>query len=219
MIGLLLFLILAAVLIAFGAFWLATNAIIFARATLALCVALLLSQSDCILVPDQKFLNFLAWALISFGVIYFLAIFPRVDTAIHFLCTLIVSLFITELVGLLIGNIFVKDFEMSALYEITIKVVCIGMSVFGVFLRGKKLPSESSSHLLVRFFDRLLASAMYGFSFLLICAPIHNHWDLALTAQWIVFIAGIVGTYVADIFFAKKLLFGDITVEDVAIPR
>lgn len=219
MLVLLLILIIAAVLIAIGVFWLATNAILFARATLALCVALLLSQGDCTLVPDQGFLNFLAWALICFGVVYFLAIFPRADTAIHFLCTMVVSLIITELVGALIGSIFVKDFEMTALYEIAIKVVCIGMSTFGIFLRGKKLPSESSAHLLVRFFDRLLASALYSFSLLLICSPLHNHWEFPLSVQWIVLIVGAVGTYVADIFLANKLLFGDIVVDDVAIPR
>lgn len=217
MLILLLVLILAAVFIALGVFWLATNAIIFARATLALCVALLLSQGDCILVPDQGFLNFLAWALIVFGAIYFLAILPRVDTAIQFLCTMIVSLIITVLAGWLIGSIFVKDFEMTALYEIVIKVVCIGMSVFGVYLRGKKLASESSSHLLVRFFDRFLASALYSCAIFLAFLPLHNQWDFPLGAQWAVLIVGVVGTYVADIFLANKLLFGNVAVDDVAL--
>lgn len=219
MLFLLLFFIISSVLIASLVFWVATRAIIFARATLALCIALLLSQSDCILIPNHGFLNFLAWAIISFGVIYFLSILPRADVSIQFLCTMIVSLVVTELVGTLIGNIFVKNFEMTALYEITIKLVCIGTSLFGIYIQGKKLSSESSSHILVRFVDRLLASLLYGISFFLICFSFHNNWVLPPIVQLIVLIAIIVGTYVADLFLANKVLFGNMLAEAIEIPR
>ena len=198
---------------------LATSAILFAKGAFALLAAWIISQQNLDLVPNSGFLNFLAWAIICFFVIYFLSILPRVDIALRFSSTFLISLFITYLAAMIIGSIFIKDFKMTVLYEAIIKIICIGISAFGIYLQGKKFESESSSNPIVLNLDRLLASLVYGFSLLFLFVSLSGSLNISITAQYIIVAVVAVVTFIADIFFAKKLFFGYTPSNEVVMPK
>lgn len=207
------------IFITFLIIFLVSRAIIFAKGTFALIAAVIVSQSDCILVPNHGFLNFIAWALICFGIIYFISILPRIDISIRFLCTLAISLIVIDISATLLGNIFIQSFEVITIYEISIKAVCIGISIFGIYLQGKKFPSDSSSKTFVRFVDRLVASILYGISIMVVCLSMHGNWNLSSLVQFLVLVGSTICAFVADIFFAEKILFGYNSTNEIKIPH
>ena len=204
----------------FFVYWLVTRAVKFSRIVMALSIALILSHYGYEFVPDRAFYNYIAWAMLSVGVVFFLAILPRVDISLRFLCSIIVSLVAAELVAALLGGIINNlEFKMTTVHEIVNKVISIGISVFGIIKAGKKFESESSDHLIIRIFDRTLASLLYSISFVILALPIHGSWELSLPVLAIIVVGGFVGTFVVDIFFAKKYLFGYITPDGVEMPK
>ena len=205
----------------FFVYFCATKAIIFARALLSICVAIMLSHYGYKFVPDRGFLNFLAWALICFGVVHFLSMLPRIDISIRFFCTIVVSIFTTEIVAMIIGIIFNDNtsFEVTIVHEIVNKIMCFGIAVYGIVVQGKKFPSESSRHLIVRIFDRSLASIFYTLSLIVLSLSIHAYWQLPAPVLVILLIVGFAGTFVADIFLANKLLFSYTPPEEVEMPK
>lgn len=205
--------------IGFFAYFCATRAIIFARALFSICVAIMLSHYGYKFVPDQGFLNFLAWALICFGAVYFLSMLPRVDISTRFFCTIVVSTFTTELVAMLVGLIFNSSFEVTIVHEVVNKIICFGIAVYAIITQGKKFPSESSRHLVVRILDRFLASLFYTLSFIIISLSIHAYWQISFPVLIVVVIVGFAGTFIADIFFANKLLFGYTPPQEIEIPK
>ena len=207
--------------IGFFAYFCATRAIIFARALLSICIAIMLSHYGYKFVPDQGFLNFLAWALICFGVVHFLSMLPRVDISIRFFCTIVISIFTTELVAMFIGVIFNDDttFKVTIVHEIVNKIICVGVAVYGIIAQGKKFSSESSRHLIVRIFDRFLASLFYTLSLIIISLSIHAYWQISFPVLVVLLVVGFAGTFVADVFLANKLLFGYTPTQEVEIPK
>ena len=149
MLALLLYFVISVALIGFFVYWCSTRAIIFARGLIAFCLAIALAHYGYKFVPDRAFLNFVAWAIICFCALHFLSLFPRIDISTRFFCTVVVSLFVTEFAGSLIGIIFNDDtdFEITLFHEIINKVVSVGFAIFGIWTQGKKLPSESSRHI------------------------------------------------------------------------
>ena len=105
-----------AALITFGFYFIATRAVLFGRATFSLCIAIVLNQEH-ILVPGGGFLNFVAWAMIVFGCVYLLCLLPRVDIALHFSCTFVVSLVVAMAVCTLISGFLFKEFETTLAAE------------------------------------------------------------------------------------------------------
>lgn len=208
-------------ILVFIVYWLTTRAIIFSRVVMAFGIALFLSNYGYEFVPDRGFLNFIAWAMISFGVIYFLTILPRVDISMRFFCSIFVSLITTELVASLVGSLIndLAVYEITTLHEIVNKVISVGISVFSIINAGKKFESESSDHLIVRIFDRTLASLLYSISFVILALPIHGSWGLSLPVLAIIVVGGFVGMFVADVFLAKKYLFGYALPEEVEVSK
>ena len=204
----------------FFIYWLVTRAVKFSRIVMALGIALILSHYGYEFVPDRAFYNYIAWAMLSVGIIFFLSILPRVDISLRFLCSIIVSLIAVEVVAALLGTIVNNlEFEMTTVHEIVNKVISVGISVFSIIKAGKKFESESSDHLIVRIFDRTLASLLYCISFVILALPIHGSWGLSLPVLAIIVVGGFVGTFVADVFLAKKYLFGYTLPDGVEMPK
>lgn len=204
----------------FFIYWLVTRAVKFSRIVMALGIALILSHYGYEFVPDRAFYNYIAWAMLSVGIIFFLSILPRVDISLRFLCSIIVSLIAVEVVAALLGTIVNNlEFEMTTVHEIVNKVISVGISVFSIIKAGKKFESESSDHLIVRIFDRTLASLLYSISFVILALPIHGSWGLSLPVLAIIVVGGFVGTFVADVFLAKKYLFGYTLPDGVEMPK
>ena len=199
----------------------ATRAIIFARGLLSICIAIMLSHYGYKFVPNQGFLNFIAWALICFGTVHFLSMLPRIDISIRFFCTIVISTFTTELLAIFLGTVFNDDvsFKVTLAHEIVNKVICVGLAVFGIVVQGKKFSSEDSRHLIVRFFDRFLASVFYTLSLIVIGISLHGYWNLSTPVLAVIFLVGFFGTFIADIFLANKLFFGYSIPEEVEIPK
>ena len=183
-----------------------SSAIMFARGALALLIAFVMSN-NLKLVGSSSLLNFVACAAICFGVVALLSTLPRVDLALKFLCTMVISVFIIEIVALLLGSLFIKGFQISALFEIIMKVGCLGMSVWGLITQARKPKSDSSSNKMLFNLERLLASFLYSVVISLLYIPINGKWPFSEIVFIIVLAVGIIGTFLLDIFLDRKNFF------------
>ena len=208
-----------AMLFAAITYFLFTHAVIFARGTISLFIGFILSQQYDFLVPTSSFLNGIAWIAICLCVIYVLSILPRLDIAIRFLCTLFVSLFGSVIFIPTIISALSSSFEVTAAIEIFMKIVCIIISILAIVLQGKKLSSDFGSNIIMRAIDRFLASCLYGLCVYFLISPVYGQWSISSIVYDIIFVAIVLGTFVADIFLAKKTFFGYTPLEEIEMPR
>lgn len=207
----LLLLIVLFAAIAFGIvsliFVLMTSAIAFARVAFGLLAALVLTQSVRFqLVPDNGFLNYVAWAIIALGLIFLLSALPRVDVALRFFSTILMSelsiMIVLSLMGGLIGSIIGKDFAVTTVYELVIKGLCLILSAIAIFLQVRKSPYDPPDNILLRLTERVLASLIFGGAIAFLCGSLHNNWrtsDLML-------ILAFAGSSVAAFVFIPRLM-------------
>ena len=205
---LLLVLLLAviALVVAYLVFLLVTSAIVFARVAFGLAMALMLQQtSGLLLVPGSGFLNYVAWAVICLGLIFLLSSLPQVDLALRFSCTVIVSVFLVFFVSYLFGGLFSsiagKTFTISTLFEIVIKLVCLGLAVWAMLFQNKK-SYDAPKNPLIRLAERVLASLVFGLAITFLFPSLNNNWPLSDIVLLLIF----AGSSVAVFFALPKIM-------------
>ena len=224
MLFILAFLLIAiASVVAYAVIILTSSAIVFSRVACALLAALMVSQGNIILVANSGFLNYVAWAVICLGIVYLLSTLPRVDMALRFLCTILMSVVIIEIVVMLLGSIIAailgEEFQMTAIYEILVKIVCVLFSVGSLIVQGKKASYDSPTNPLMNKLERLLASFMYGVSVTFLCISIGGNWELPVLVLLLVLVGSTAAAFVADIHLAGKDIFGLEEKEEVSMPK
>lgn len=198
-------------------------AVAVSRVTFSLLAGLVLHQSSVTLVPQSGFLNFLAWAIIVLVVVYLLAMLPRVDLALKFFCNMLVSLFtvflVVSLFGGLISTIMGKTFEISLLYEIIIKVVCFGFSVYALLTQKRKASYEATKNKFLLGVERVFSALMYGTALTFICTSMGNNYSIA--DGWLIAILAVttVGAFLLDFKLTKIGFFERKDPDVVHMPR
>ena len=119
--GFLIFIVISiALLVVYVVGILCASAVIFSRVAFSLVAAFVISEGDIMLVASSGFLNYLAWALVIMGAVYALSTLPRVDMALKFLCTILLSVVLAFLVVSLFGSIIASiaktEFVFSTAY-------------------------------------------------------------------------------------------------------
>lgn len=186
--------------------FLANTAIVFSRLAMAAFAALPLTAS--VSLVDHGFLNFLLWMAISFGVLFVLSMFPRVNCALKYFCTALISYLAVEIVVLLFGSFFCSIFGLPAYQpnlwmEIAIKVLC-GLLSFGAL--GDELGTAiigqgvRSDNFLVVNFQRLLASVVYAAVVVfLVTVSMNNLWQFSSLTTTLIFTGSAVAAFGIDL--------------------
>ena len=193
--------------------YLALTAVTFSRLTFGLVVALCVSRSAVVL-SGSSFGNFLFWAIVVLGIMFLLSKLPRVNFAIRFFCTLLVSYLAMEVVGgLLIGvtmAIFGKEFAPGIGYELVMKGLSILIAAGALFLEIQRSPENGNIQItnpLLRLGQRLLASFIYGLACVVVLASAsHGLWAVSAAVEWIILIGSTVLAYFADITVMDHLV-------------
>lgn len=177
--------------------------IIFSKITVSLAVAFIL-QNTCPLLSQTPFAGFAIWSAICVGACLLLSILPRIDCALEFftksIVTYIVGLlvfsFIQSLLGLHLGN------TGNLITKIVLKLLVL-------YFAGSSLMEKLHTTNLRRFStplltlpDRLLASALYGLSALvLVVADLPPFPDLVILG---ILISSFVLSFLLDIFLISR---------------
>lgn len=185
---------------------LASSAVIFSRIAFSLLLALAFHNSYPI-IQDNGLLNYFFWAGIILGIILLLSLLPRVNLALKFFCTAIISYLAVEIVVSLVGSILCavmgNQYEPSVLIEIVIKVVCTGISLYslineGAFSDGIGL---NCSNVIAVNLERLLSAVIYGGAITFMCAiSMNSLWSFPAIANWLIFGITTAATFAVDYF-------------------
>jgi hypothetical protein len=174
------------------------------------------------LVPGSGFLNYVAWVIVILGIVYLLSTLPRVDMALKFLCTILLSVVIIELVVSLFGNIIAAiaktEFAFTTLFEIVVKVICLLFS-FVAMLVGKKPHYDSPSNPIMYTLERVLASLMYGFASTFLFLSLQGNWELPILVMLLILVISTVAAFVADVFLQGKDILGLEERKKVSMPK
>lgn len=221
--GFLIFIVCSLALVIVGAVAaLCAGAIIFSRVAFSLAVALVASQAGMTLVPGGGFLNYVAWAIVVFGIVYLLSTLPRVDMALKFLCTILLSVVIIYVVVSLFGSIIAAiaktEFAFTTLFEIIVKVICLLFSFVAMFI-GKKPHYDSPSNPIMYTLERVLASLMYGFAITFLFLSLQGNWELPILVMLLILVVSTVAAFVADIFLQGKDILGMNEKKEVSMPK
>ena len=216
-------LIVIASAVALGVILLTSSAIVFSRVACALLAALIAVQGKLTLVANSGFLNYVAWAAICLGIVYLLSIMPRVDAALKFFCSILMSVvvieFVVMLMGSIIGAIAKKEFVMTGFFELLIKVVCVLFSVGAVVAQGKKAAYDSPTNPIVNLLERILSALLYGASATFLCTSLYGNWELSGVVLVLVLVAGTAVAFVGERYFENKNVFVQEEEETVYMPK
>ena len=185
--------------------------IIYSRIAFSLLVAIVVNQSHTI--TDSTFISYLIWAAIVFGIIMALSILPRPSEAIRFFCTIIISILVIDFVILMFGGIISsmmgKDFQITKLFEIVIKVVCTLMSLGAMITQMEKNYCNIFTNPILIHIERLLASLIYGVAITFLCMSMNQNWELSNAGYIISLAGGTVVTFLADLLLRGKINIAD----------
>lgn len=184
------------------------GSILYSRIALSLLVGLVAgSQTDLV---SNGFLNFLIWAAIGAAIVFGLSMFPRSNSAISFFCTLFITTLVVTLVAggaFSLYGMIVKSgavLKVNKGYEIFIKVLATFFAIGAYIKQYEKESILVPTGLIGVNFDRLIASAVIGFSLVYLVTPFNGNWYTSETLQWIVLIAGTLLAFVVDMFLHKE---------------
>ena len=196
-----------------------TRAVAYARGVMAILLGFAFSHQYAVLVPNNNFLNIVAWVAICLCAIYILSMLPRLDFSIRFFCTCFIALIGSTIIISTFGGIIAPNFQVTATMEIFIKFICVAISVLSIYLQGKKLLADFGSNIFIRIIDRFLASFLYGVCGSFLVSPVFGQWSISSTISNTVIIVVTIVMFVLDLFFAKKLLFGYTPPEKIEMPK
>lgn len=201
---------------------LVSSAIIFSRVSMALAVALIVSQTGPELVPNYSFLNFVAWATIFFGAIYLLSMLPRVDMALQFMCTNVVSLVIIEIIALLILSFSHTEtgesYTLTLSLEIIIRIICIIFSVGAIIFKKKKPSYQSPSNIILLNLERLFSSLVYGMTITILLSSFGNTSEFPAWLDITILAVSTVIAFIVDILLFNKNILSLDKPQEVSIP-
>lgn len=221
--GILIFIVISlALVVVYTVAILCASAVVFSRVAFSLAAALVISQGDIMLVANNGFLNYVAWALVVMGIVYFLSTLPRVDMALKFLCTILLSVVIVEIAIMLLGSIIAAiaktEFAFSTLYEILVKIVCTLFSLVYMFV-GKKPHYDSPTSPIMYNLERGLASLLYSVAITFLFISMNGNWELPGLAILLVLAGSAIAAFIADIRLAGKDIFGLEKKDEVSMPK
>lgn len=200
MIGIVIFLIIVGV-ITMLVFTVTSSAIVFSRVAFALLAALVASQAASIrAVPNNGFLNYVAWAIIFVVLVMELSRFPKQDLALRFFCTIFMSTFIFGLIAALLSD----KFEITLYYEIGMKVICLVIAVITSVLQVKQNKYEKPENIFVKVFERVLSALIYGCAITYFCISLHGNWELSNTVIGSVFFGTIIVSFLVDVYLEQR---------------
>ena len=173
--------------------------IVFSRITFSLLFALgLESYYE---FTDGKANTFI-WAAIILVVIMLLSILPRVNGALKFFCTAIISLLIIGVVtlgvGSLVGGIFGKEFLITKGMEIVINILGVLMAVGALAEENEMADFEKFSNKTVIGAEKLIASLVYGATISFACMSNYGNWEFSGMVQLIIMLVGAVIAFFLD---------------------
>lgn len=221
--GFLIFIVISiALMVVYAVVVLCASAVIFSRVAFSLVAALVVSQGNIMLVASSGFLNYLAWTLVIMGAVYALSTLPRVDMALKFLCTILLSVVLAFLVVSLFGNIIASiaktEFVFSTAYEILMKIICT-LFAFVSMIVGKKPHYDSPKNPIMYNLERGLASLLYGVAITFLFLSLGGNWDLSGIMALLVLIVSTAAAFIADVHLAGKDILGLEKSDEVVMPK
>lgn len=221
--GFLIFIVISiALVVVYAVAILCASAVIFSRVAFSLAAAFVISQGDIMLVASSGFLNYVAWALVIMGIVYALSTLPRVDMALKFLCTILLSVVLAFLVVSLFGSIIASiaktEFVFSTAYEILVKIICTLFSFVSMILI-KKPHYDSPKKPIMYNLERGLASLLYGVAITFLFLSLGGNWDLSGILALLVLIVSTAAAFIVDVRLAGKDILGLESSDEVVMPK
>lgn len=188
-------------------------AIFLSRIVFSLFLALTLN-AQVPLLEGGGILGYGVWLVIIAAVMLFFKLFPKIDCALKFFCTSVVSYFIVEIVVLSVQSIIFtfmsKELEPLLWVEIIIKVFCILSSLIALISEIASLSEkEKFNNTIILFVERTIASLIYAISvFIIFAVSMNNIWKFSTWINIAILVGTFILTFIVDfLFFNKTKMF------------
>lgn len=173
--------------------------IVFSRITFSLLMAL--AFKDYFEFASGKANTFI-WAAIILTIIMLMSILPRVNGALKFLCTTVISILIISTVTLGVGSlvlgIFGKEFVVTKIMEIVINIVGALIAVGALAEENEMTDFGKFTNKTVINVEKVIAALIYGAAISFMCMSNYCNWEFSGTVQLLIMMAGAAIAYFAD---------------------
>lgn len=185
----------------------ATNAIVFSKVSFSVLLALIISVSDWCLLPFGRLPNLIIWTIIIAGVFLFLSKFPRINIALIFCSTNLIAILVFGIAAVCVFPLIIENAEEyfnTIYFEISVKLLCVGITVWKLFLNNKNQMAYLSTNPILKNVERLTASLIYAFTIMFMSLPLNNNRNMSDMAIIIVFLSTLSISFILDIFITKR---------------
>lgn len=138
--------------------------IVFSKITISLFVAVIFHSAFPIL--SNATVSYIIWTAICLGVCFLICQLPRVDCALEFFCTTLVTYVIVQVISSFVINSLLK-LDLSDWGAIGVEIaIKLGVAFFSITTLLEKFNETNIrkfSNFLIVNIDRLIASVLYGF--------------------------------------------------------
>jgi hypothetical protein len=180
------------------------KAVELSKITFALFIALVLNNSNPIL-EGRGFISYLIWAAILIGGLFLLCMIPRLNCALEFFCSTVVSYFFSEMVLNVCLSIWYailgKTYEQLLIVEILVKVICIGISCRALFSAIALTPLNLFENPILVNLERVVASVIYGLAIFIVI--VSGTYTFPAVVEYIILAVAIVTSFLIDFAFTK----------------
>ncbi len=184
------------------------SAVIYPRIAFSLLIGAITSSS--VSITNIGFVDFALWSLVAFGALWLLSQFPRINWALMFMCScLITYLVITIVVRVAATAFFGSGNNLPLWADIGLRVVCIAVTVVMFIKEVWAQHIKSAIHLtnpILINVERLVASIPYALGILVLVLPVNNAWPFPDVAVIITLGCLMAAAFVVDIFLLTPML-------------
>lgn len=181
------------------------KAVYFSKLTFSFFFGVVLNGN--VPIAGSGWMGTLVWTAIVFGIGFLLCRVPRLDCAIQFFSTSIVSYFFTYFLFEFFNAILLKDSVDVVKIELIIKIICAAVSFKATFDNAQTKPRMNlHSNAVLLTVERILASFLYSLAILVICSvTFHNAWSFPVIVNVLIFVGAFAGAFVLDfMIFGNK---------------
>lgn len=195
LIGIYIAFIIVGLLVVSGVMYLYMQALVFSRISFGLLVGLILTQ-NCPRLAEEGLINYGIYALIALAVIFGMSFFLRTDLAIRFTCSVLVSILLVSMLGVIICAFFdLKSIPFGP--ELAIKAICIIVPLNSLITNVSEFKSQfaAGEGKVYTHVQRGVASALYGMTMTFASVSLGGNWS------WPEFVHVVLGIIVAVLAF------------------
>lgn len=181
------------------------SSLIVSKISFSLLLAFMIQGSRLPFVTNET-VNYWLWVLIFLVSLFLLSMLPKANEGLKFFCTF----FIAFLVTFMLDGIFLTKYHdvlwQAILIETSIKILCIGISLYYVYREVSIQGQQSSSNKIANIAGRCLAAVCYGIPLMSLFYSPYGNWEFADFVYVLIFLACIGIAYIGE-----PILLGDNT--------